>query len=377
MYGQMTAGSWIYIGSQGIVQGTYETFAEMGRRISAAISPASGFDRGPRRHGRRAAAGRDHGGRQHAGGRMPPSRIEKRLETGYVDVAGATISTRRSRCIERARRAAQAGLGRRCSATSSTCSPEMLARGIRPDALTDQTSAHDPVNGYLPQGWTVEQWDERRASDPEGTSAAARARWPSTSSHAALQGAWACRYVDYGNNIRQVARDEGVARRVRHSGLRARLHPAAVLPRHRTVPLGRAVGRSGGHLQDRRQGQGADSRRSAPASLARHGALAHPIPGLAGAHLLGRARPAHRWGSPSTRWCERRAVGADRHRPRSPRLRLGGEPEPRDRSDADGSDAVSDWPLLNALLNTAAAPPGCRCITAAASAWATRSMPAW
>ena len=100
----------------------------------------------------------------------------------------------------------------------------------------------------------------------------------------------ACRRVDYGNNIRQMALEEGVDGRLRLSRLRAGLHPPAVLPRHRAVPLGCAVRRSRGHLQDRRQGEGAAPGQHAPAPLARHGAGAHRVPGAAGAHLLGRPR---------------------------------------------------------------------------------------
>ncbi len=141
--------------------------------------------------------------------------------------------------------------------------------------------------------------------------------------------------LDYGNNIRQMAQDDGRQGRLRLPGLRAGLYPAAVLPRHRPVPLVRALRRPGGHLPHRRQGEGADPRRSAPAQLARHGARAHRLPGPAGAHLLGRPRPA----PPARPRLQRdggggRAQGADRHRPRPPRFGLGRQPEPRDRGDA-------------------------------------------
>ena len=140
---------------------------------------------------------------------------------------------------------------------------------------------------------------------------------------------------DYGNNIRQMAKDEGVARRVRLPGLRARVHPPALLPRRRAVPLGGAVGRPRGHLQDRREGEGADAGRRAPAPLARHGARAHPLPGPAGAHLLGRARrPAPAGPRVQRDGARGRAEGADRDRPRPPRFRIGGLAQPRDRSDA-------------------------------------------
>ena len=126
----------------------------------------------------------------------------------------------------------------------------------------------------------------------------------------------------------------GPRERLRLPGLRAGLHPPAVLRRHRPVPLGRALGRSRGHLPDRREGEGTDPGRRAPAPLARHGARAHQVPGPAGAHLLGRAQGSRAARARLQRdGGEGRALGAGRDRPRSPRLRLGREPEPRDRGD--------------------------------------------
>ena len=139
--------------------------------------------------------------------------------------------------------------------------------------------------------------------------------------------------LDYGNNIRQVAKEEGLENAFAFPGLRAGLYPSAVLPRHRPVPLGGPLRRSGGHLQDRRQGEGTDAGQQASAQLAGHGPRAHLLPGPAGAHLLGRSRR-----SPPPRprlqrdGHERRAEGAGRHRPRPSRLRLGRLAEPRDRS---------------------------------------------
>ena len=133
--------------------------------------------------------------------------------------------------------------------------PELVRRGVRPDVVTDQTSAHDPINGYLPAGWTLDEWQARRECDPE---ASRRLRSGHGGARAAML-AFTCRGVptlDYGNNIRQMAKDVGVATRSTFR-VRAGLHPPAVLPRHRTVPLGGAVGRSRRHLQDRRQGEGA------------------------------------------------------------------------------------------------------------------------
>src|SRR5436305_14929661 len=165
MYGQMTAGSWIYIGTQGIVQGTYETFAEMGRQHY-------GGDLGGRWILTAGLGGM--GGAQPLAAVMAgahclavecqESRIEKRLETRYLD--------RRASSLDEALeiiRTAKAPISVGLLGNAAEILPEMVRRGIRPDAVTDQTSAHDPVNGYLPIGWTVEQWFERRKSDPNGT----------------------------------------------------------------------------------------------------------------------------------------------------------------------------------------------------------------
>src|SRR5437660_11823974 len=165
MFGQMTAGSWIYIGSQGIVQGTYETFVEMGRQHFAGkltgkwILTAGLGGMG----GAQPVAGSVAGAAVVAG-RCRPERIAKRLRTRYLDVEARTLDEALE-ILERARRAAKPVsvglLGNACEVL-----PELLRRGVRPDALTDQTSAHDPVNGYLPGGWTLEKWDRLRGEDP-------------------------------------------------------------------------------------------------------------------------------------------------------------------------------------------------------------------
>ena len=308
MYGQMTAGSWIYIGSQGIVQGTYETFVEMGRQhYGGDLSEQVDSDGGPGRHGRRAAARRDYGRRVDARGRMPaPPASSSGCAPAIVDVQ-AEGSRRGARDHRPRDEGAQGHLGRRCSATPPKCCPNWCRRGVRPDIVTDQTSAHDPVNGYLPKGWTLAEWEERRASDPKG----GRARSPrldGASMCARCSHYAACRRADRRLRQQHPPDGDGGRRRgrLRLSGLRAGLYPPAVLPRHRAVPLGRALGRPGGHLQDRRQGEGADPRQPASAQLARHGAGADQVPGPAGAHLLGGPwRPRTASASPSTRWWRR------------------------------------------------------------------------
>jgi len=209
MYGQMTAGSWIYIGSQGIVQGTYETFVEMGRQhyggdlagrwiLTAGLGGMGGAQ----------PLAATMAGASMLAVECRPERIRKRLETRYLDASTDSLDEAIG-LIERStreRRPLSVGLlGNACEVL-----PELLRRGVRPDAVTDQTSAHDPVNGYLPQGWTVEQWDGLRGRDPRAVELAARR---SMAMHVeAMLGfqRLGIPVFDYGNNIRQVALDEGV-----------------------------------------------------------------------------------------------------------------------------------------------------------------------
>ena len=174
MFGQMTAGSWIYIGSQGIVQGTYETFVEMGRQhfgghlggkwiLTAGLGGMGGAQ----------PLAATLAGASMLAIECRPERIAKRLNTKYLDVQAPTLDEALVQ-IERARAAGRPVsvglLGNACEVL-----PELLKRGIRPDAVTDQTSAHDPVNGYLPAGWSVDKWDRLRAQDPAQVSREARA----------------------------------------------------------------------------------------------------------------------------------------------------------------------------------------------------------
>jgi len=217
MYGQMTAGSWIYIGSQGIVQGTYETFSAIGRRH---------FD--GRLQGRwilTAGLG-GMGGAQPLAATMAgasciavecePERIEFRQRTGYLQHAAASLDEALA-LLDAARREGRAvsvGL----LGNAADVFAEVLARGLVPDVVTDQTSAHDPVNGYLPQGWSVEQWRERRRDDPAGTAAAAkRSMAAQVRSILALKDAGAVA-LEYGNNLRAMAREVGVERAFDYPG---------------------------------------------------------------------------------------------------------------------------------------------------------------
>src|SRR5436190_3460001 len=209
MYGQMTAGSWIYIGSQGIVQGTYETFVEMGRQhyggnlagrwlLTAGLGGMGGAQ----------PLAAVMAGASCLAVECQRSRIDMRLKSGYLDHGTDTIDAALE-LIDRACREKQA-ISVGLLGNAAEVLPELLRRGVRPDLLTDQTSAHDPVNGYLPIGWTVEQWIEKRASDPAGTAKAAKASMAvHVRSMLDFQKA-GVHTVDYGNNIRQVALEEGV-----------------------------------------------------------------------------------------------------------------------------------------------------------------------
>ncbi|MDE2306143.1 MAG: urocanate hydratase, partial [Gammaproteobacteria bacterium] len=211
MFGQMTAGSWIYIGSQGIVQGTYETFVEMGRRhfgdrlagkwiLTAGLGGMGGAQ----------PLAATMAGANMLAVECRPERIAKRLETGYVDVEARTLDEALAR-LEDARRTGRptsvALLGNIVDVLQT-----LLERGIRPDALTDQTSAHDPVNGYLPQGWSIEHWDRMRSEDPQATAAAAKRSMAKHVEMLLRFKAMGLPVFDYGNNLRQVALDEGVER---------------------------------------------------------------------------------------------------------------------------------------------------------------------
>ncbi len=247
MYGQMTAGSWIYIGSQGIVQGTYETFVEVGRRhYGGSLAGKWILTAGLGGMGGAQPLAAVMAGASMLAVECQPCRIEMRLKTGYLDAQAKTLDEALA-MIERScaeKKPLSVGL----LGNAADIFPELVRRGVRPDVVTDQTSAHDPINGYLPKGWSLADWESRRASDPKAVQQAAKR---SMAEHVRAMLEFHKRgipTVDYGNNIRQMALGRGRCRRLRLPRLRAGLYPPAVLPRHRPVPLGGAVGRPGGHL---------------------------------------------------------------------------------------------------------------------------------
>jgi urocanate hydratase len=209
MYGQMTAGSWIYIGSQGIVQGTYETFVELGRQhYGGDLSGRWILTAGLGGMGGAQPLAATMAGASCLAVECQASRIEMRLKTGYVDVQAKDLDDALA-IIDRASKEKKA-ISVALLGNAADIFPELVRRGVKPDAVTDQTSAHDPVNGYLPKGWTVAEWEERRERDPKAVEKAARASM-ATHVRAMLdfhkQGVPT---VDYGNNIRQMALEEGV-----------------------------------------------------------------------------------------------------------------------------------------------------------------------
>jgi urocanate hydratase len=353
MYGQMTAGSWIYIGSQGIVQGTYETFAEMGRRhFGGNLAGKWILTAGLGGMGGAQPLAATMAGASMLAVECRQSRIAKRLETGYVDVEARNLDDALAR-IAAATRAGNA-ISVALLGNIVDVLGELLERGIKPDAVTDQTSAHDPVNGYLPQGWSVEQWDERRSGDPKGTAAAAAASMAKHVEYLLRFKHMGLPVFDYGNNIRQVAKDTGVARAFDIPGF----VPEYIRPLFcRGVGPFRWVALSGDpediYKTDAKVKEliPDDPHLHRWLDMARSRIQFQGLParicwvGLGQRHRLGLAfNEMVKSGELSAPI----VIGRDH-------LDSGSVASPNRETEAmlDGSDAVSDWPLLNALLNTA------------------------
>ena len=353
VYGQMTAGSWIYIGTQGIVQGTYETFAEAGRQHY-----------GGDLKGRWILTG----GLGGMGGAQPlaavfagacclavecnPDSIDFRLRTKYLDEKAETLD----QALEMIGHWTKAGEAKSVGLLGNAADifPEIHSRGIRPDIVTDQTSAHDPVNGYLPQSWTMAQWREKRETDPKAVEAASRA---SMKTHvSAMVDFWndGVPVLDYGNNIRQVALEEGLENAFVFPGF----VPAYIRPLFcRGIGPFRWCALSGDpediYKTDR-----------AMKELFPENAHLHNWLDMARERIAFQGLPAricwiglgerHRAGLKFNEMVANGeleapvVIGRDH-------LDSGSVASPNRETEAmkDGSDAVSDWPLLNALVNTA------------------------
>jgi urocanate hydratase len=353
MYGQMTAGSWIYIGSQGIVQGTYETFVEMGRQhYGGSLAGRWILTAGLGGMGGAQPLAASLAGASSLTIECQQSRIDFRLKTRYVDEQAADLDdalARLDRYAKEGRAVSVALLG-----NAADVLPELVRRGVRPDAVTDQTSAHDPVNGYLPSGWTVEEWFDRRKSDPTGTSRAAKA---SMRTHVEAMLAFHAMGVptfDYGNNIRQMAKDEGLVEAFAFPGF----VPAFVRPLFcRGVGPFRWVALSGDpediYKTDAKVKEliPDDPHLHRWLDMARERIAFQGLParicwvGLGQRHRLALAF------NEMVRNGELKApivIGRDH-------LDSGSVASPNRETESmrDGSDAVSDWPLLNAMLNVA------------------------
>src|SRR5947199_1035048 len=353
MYGQMTAGSWIYIGTQGIVQGTFETFASMAdRHFGGDLSGKLLLSGGLGGMGGAQPLAATLNGAVFLGIEVDPARIERRVRTGYCDRMARTLDEALDICAEaRAqKRAVSVGLAGNCAELL----PEIVRRGVKIDAVTDQTSAHDPLNGYVPASLSLEETEELRTQDPK---AYVERSMESMAHHVeamlALKRAGAVAF-DYGNNIRKQAFDAGLKDAFEIPGF----VPEYIRPLfcegkgpfrwvalsadaediRRTddlalelFPEDQTLNRWLRLARDRVQFQGLPARicwlgygeraemGEAINDLVRRGVLQAPI-----------------------------AIGRDH-------LDTGSVASPFRETEAmkDGSDAVADWPILNALLNTA------------------------
>jgi urocanate hydratase len=352
MYGQMTAGSWIYIGSQGIVQGTYETFVEAGRQhfggdlVGRWILTGGLGGMG----GAQPLAG-VFAGASVLAVECQPSSIEKRLETRYLnhrtDDLDTALAMIRAACAEK--RAISVGL----LGNAAEIFPELVRRGVVPDIVTDQTSAHDPSNGYMPAGWTLAEWAAKRESDPAAVAAAAKRSMVAHVQAMLDFQKMGAAVLDYGNNIRQMAKDEGLANAFDFPGF----VPAYIRPLFcRGIGPFRWAALSG----DPEDIAKTDAK---VRELMPHDAHLHRWLDMAKQRIAFQGLPARicwvglgdrdRIGLAFNEMVARGEIGpvviGRDH------LDSGSVASPNRETEAmlDGSDAVSDWPLLNALLNTA------------------------
>jgi len=352
MYGQMTAGSWIYIGTQGIVQGTYETFVEAARQH---------YD------GNLTGRWILTGGLGGMGGAQPlaavmagacclavecdETRIDMRLKTGYLDEKTDNLDDAIAQITAWTAKGEAKSIG--LIGNAAEIFPQIYKQGIRPDIVTDQTSAHDPINGYLPLGWSLAEWRAKRETEPKAVEAAARA---SMKTHvAAMVDFWNAGVptLDYGNNIRQVAKEEGLENAFAFPGF----VPAYIRPLFcRGIGPFRWCALSGDPEDIYRTDAKVKELIDDPhlhnwLDMARERIHFQGLParicwvGLGQRHKLGLAF------NEMVRTGELKApvvIGRDH-------LDSGSVASPNRETEAmrDGSDAVSDWPLLNALLNTA------------------------
>ena len=353
MFGQMTAGSWIYIGSQGIVQGTYETFVEAGNQHYAGDLSGKWILTG----GLGGMGGAQPLAATMANASMlavecDPKRIQRRLDTKYLDVSTDNLDEALQLIFENCKKRKTISVG--LLGNAADIFPELVKRGIKPDLVTDQTSAHDPLNGYLPRGWTLEQAIELRISDPNRVIREAKKSMAIQVEAMLAFHKQGIPTFDYGNNIRQMAKDTGVENAFDFPGF----VPEYIRPLFcRGVGPFRWVALSGD-----------------PEDIYKTDAKVK--------ELLPNNKHLHRWldmareriqfqGLPA-RICwlglgERARIGlafnemVAKGELKAPivigrdHLDTGSVASPNRETEnmLDGSDAISDWPLLNALLNCA------------------------
>jgi urocanate hydratase len=353
MYGQMTAGSWIYIGSQGIVQGTYETFVEAGRQhYNGSLKGKWILTGGLGGMGGAQPLAAVMAGASCLAVECNPDSIDFRHRTRY----GVEKADSLDEALEMIDRWNAAGKAKSVALLGNAADifPEIHKRGIRPDIVTDQTSAHDPVNGYLPQGWTMGQWKDKRESDPKEVAKAARASMKVQVASMVAFHNDGVPTVDYGNNIRQMALEEGLEDAFAFPGF----VPAYIRPLFcRGIGPFRWAALSGDPEDIYKTDQKVkellpdDSHLHNWLDMARDRIAFQGLParicwvGLGVRHKLGLAfNEMVRTGELSAPV----VIGRDH-------LDSGSVASPNRETEAmkDGSDAVSDWPLLNALLNTA------------------------
>jgi urocanate hydratase len=353
MYGQMTAGSWIYIGSQGIVQGTYETFVEAGRQhYDGSLKGKWILTAGLGGMGGAQPLAAAMAGASCLAIECDPDSIDFRLRTRYLDEKADTLDDALA-MIDKWTKAGEAKSVGLC-ANAADIFPELVKRGVRPDIVTDQTSAHDPLNGYLPQGWTLAQWKQKRNSSPKEVISAACASMRVQVQ--AMLDFWNAGIptLDYGNNIRQVAFEAGLEKAFDFPGF----VPAYIRPLFcRGVGPFRWVALSGDPEDIYKTDQKVkelmpdDKHLHRWLDMARERIEFQGLParicwvGLGDRHRLGLAfNEMVKNGELSAPV----VIGRDH-------LDSGSVASPNRETEAmkDGSSAVSDWPLLNALLNTA------------------------
>ena len=353
MYGQMTAGSWIYIGSQGIVQGTYETFVEVGRRhYGGTLAGKWILTAGLGGMGGAQPLAATLAGASCLAVECQPSRIEMRLKTGYLDVQAKDLDDALAIIAKACKENKPLSVG--VLGNAAEIFPELVRRGVKPDVVTDQTSAHDPVNGYLPKGWTLAQWEDKRESDPQAVAKAARQSMVEHVKAMLDFYKMGIPTLDYGNNIRQMAKEEGLSNAFDFPGF----VPAYIRPLFcRGIGPFRWAALSGDPEDIYKTDQ--KVKELLPDNKHLHNWL-----DMAKKRIKFQGLPAricwvglgdrHRIGLAFNEMVAKGELSAPVVIGRD-HLDSGSVASPNRETEAmkDGSDAVSDWPLLNALINCA------------------------